>query len=402
MLRKQKQRLALHSIHRNLMPARSAFGKVELQAVRDLFAYYKGINLDFGYQDRYEEFYTDAFVSYMGTYGYADAVCSGTAALFASIASLQLKPNSHVVVSPVTDPGTVSAIILNQLVPVLADSSPNSYNIGVEEFEASITPKTRVVIVVHLAGKSAPIDKICAIAEKRGMYVIEDCSQAHGAKLNGRKVGTFGDIAVFSTMYRKAHATGGCGGVIFTKSKKLYNLVRAYADRGKPFFKKDFDEKNPAIFLFPALNLNIDEISCAIGIKTLAKLDDNIKKRLNFLCNLKEALEKKSKVCKFAAPSEEDSPFFEPILVDTSRISCSKVEFAKVVQEQGIAINPHYMYVVSEWPWVRPYLLEKYRCENAVKFRDSSFNLLLNENYGKGEVKKIVNAILEVERLYSK
>ena len=240
------------------MPARMAFGQEELQAVQELYEQYRRKNADFGYQGDYEKMYADAFVRYMGVDGFADGVCTGTAALFVAIASLQLKPGSHVIVSAIADPGTISAIILNQLNVVVADNAPNCYNMGVEEFKREITDKTKAVIVVHAAGKAAPMDQIMKIAKGKGLLVIEDCSQAHGAKYQGKKVGTFGDVAAFSTMYSKAHSTGGCGGIIFTQDKKRYDLIRACADRGKPFFKENFEEKNPGTFLFPALNLNIN------------------------------------------------------------------------------------------------------------------------------------------------
>jgi dTDP-4-amino-4,6-dideoxygalactose transaminase len=383
------------------MPARNAFGGEVLQIIEELVEHYKARNIDFGYQDTYERLYTEAFVRYLEVDGFADAVSTGTAALFVAIAALQLPPGSHVIVSPITDPGTISAIILNQLVPVLADSSPNSYNMGAEQFEQRISDKTRAVVVVHAAGKAAPVDAIAQIAQEKGIYVVEDCSQAHGAKLNGKKVGTFGDIAAFSTMYRKAHATGGCGGVIFTRSQQLYNLVRAFADRGKPFERPDFNEKNPTTFLFPALNLNLDEVSCAIGLKSLEKLDDTIKKRITFLQKLNAAIKTHSKVCFPSSISSDDSPFFYPVFADTTKISCSKKEFAQAIETEGVSLNPDYMYVVSEWPWVQPYLADRFDCQNAVVTRQSSFNILLNENYGIKEVEDILAAILKVEQVYS-
>ena len=383
------------------MPARMAFGGDEFQTViEELFEHYRARKFDPGYQDTYERLYTEAFVRYLEVDGFADAVNTGTAALFVAIAALQLPPGSHVIVSPITDPGTVNAIILNRLVPVLADSSPYSYNMGFEQFEERITDKTRAVVVVHATGKAAPIDLISQLAREKGIYVVEDCSQAHGARLNGQKVGTFGDIAAFSTMYRKAHATGGCGGVIFTRSEERYHLVRAYADRGKPFWIPGFNEKDPTTFLFPALNFNIDEISCAIGLKSLEKLDDTIQRRLAFLRALSESISQHSVVCSPSGVSSDDSPFFYPVFVDSTKISCSKKEFAQAVRSEGIDLNPHYMYVVREWPWVQPYLADHFECKNAVECRNSSFNILLNENYGMQEVEDIVAAISKVEQVY--
>lgn len=399
----QRKQLAIYGgpkTRQTLMPGRMAFGEEELEAVQELFSYYRSIGSDFGYQGYFEQRYTDAFVTYMGVPGYADAVCTGTAALYVAVAALRLKPGSRVLVSPVTDPGTLNAIILNQLVPVVMDSAPNSFNVGATQFEERINDQIAAAIIVHCAGKAAPVDEICKIAAARGIQIIEDCSQAHGASLHGRKVGTFGDIAVFSTMYRKAHVTGGCGGVIFTQKAELFALIRAFSDRGKPFYAKNFNEKDPGTFLFPALNLNIDEISCAIGISSLSKLDSTIRKRITFLRQLGTALEKQSSFCRLAPVEEGDSPFFHPIVVDTDRIACTKGEFAVAVQAEGIDINPDYRYVVAEWSWMKPYLAGNAESPNAVRFRDGSFNLLFNEQYSKSEVDDITAAVKKVENYF--
>jgi len=382
------------------MPGRFAFGDTELAAVQEVFSYYRERNLDFGYQGRFEERYCEAFVRYLDAPGYADAVATGTAALFVALAALQLPRGSHVVVSPITDPGTINAIILNGFAPLLMDSMPGSYNAGPEQFRQRLTPETRAVLLVHAAGVAAPVDEFLPIARERGIKVLEDCSQSHGARLNGKKVGTFGDIAAFSTMYRKNHATGGCGGVIFTPDEKLYHLVRACADRGKPFWQPGFNDKDPKQFLFPALNLNIDELSCAIGIQTLARLDRTNQLRRAFLRTLSDALRQHSVLCTPSPVSDGDAPFFFPIFVSREKLSCGVREFGEAVAAEGINVNPHYDYVVSEWPYVRSYLADELATPNAVACRDASFNLLFNENYGPDEVRDVTNAIVKVERYY--
>jgi dTDP-4-amino-4,6-dideoxygalactose transaminase len=397
--------LAIHGgpkVRPEPMPPRMAFGSDEFRvAIDELFEHYRDRRVDPGYQDTFERRYTDAFVRYIGVPGYADAVSTGSAALFVAIAALQLPRGSHVIVSPITDPGTITAIILNNLVPVLADAMPASYNMGVEQFAARITDATRALVLVHAAGQAAPVDAMLPLALERGILVIEDCSQAHGATLRGRQVGTFGDIAAFSTMYRKAHATGGCGGVVFTRDLERHRLGRAYADRGKPFWQEGFDDKDPTSFLFPALNFNIDEMSCAIGVQSLAALDHVIRRRRAFVDALRESLRRHSAACTLYPLSGNDSPFFLPIFVDTARIRCSKREFARAVRAEGIDLNPHYMYVVGEWPWVQPYLADAFACTNAIACRDSSFNILLNEHYGRREVEDITAAIVKVERHFA-
>jgi dTDP-4-amino-4,6-dideoxygalactose transaminase len=282
------------------------------------------------------------------------------------------------------------------------DSRPDSYNIGVKEFVERATPAVKGAVIVHSIGQACQIDKIVAEAHARGIKVLEDCSQSHGAKLMGRLVGTFGDIAAFSTMYRKAHMTGATGGVVYTRDLELFRKALAHADRGKPRWIKDFDDRNPSTFLFPALNLHTDELSCAIGLASLGRLTDTIVKRLAFVGDVSARLAEEATVCRPYGYSPADSPFIYPIIVDTDRISCSKFEFAKAVEQEGIGLNPHYQYVVADWPWLKPHLADDFDTPNARSIRDRSFNLYLNENYGEREAADTATAILKVERHFAK
>ncbi|HXW29306.1 MAG TPA: DegT/DnrJ/EryC1/StrS family aminotransferase, partial [Xanthobacteraceae bacterium] len=346
------------------MPPRLALGDAEVAALEEAVAFYRERQIDPGYQGPLEQRYTEAFVRRMGG-GYADAVATGTAALFVALAALELPPGSEVIVSPVTDPGAISAIILNRLVPRLADSAPGSYNMGPDEFVARLTSAVRAVVLVHSLGRPADVLGIVREAHARGIRVVEDCSQAHGARVKGRPVGAFGDIAAFSTMYRKAHMTGASGGVVYSRNLELYRRALAHADRGKPSWQDDFDDRNPNQFLFPALNLHTDELSCAVGLASLARLDDTILRRLTFVAEFSGRLLDRSRVCRPYGYTPNDSPFVYPVIVDVAAISCSKQRFAEAVRAEGIGLNVHYQYLVADWPWVKPHLADSFDPSNA-------------------------------------
>jgi perosamine synthetase len=382
------------------MPARMALGPEEAAYIQNALDFYRESKLDPGYQGHFEALYCNSFCDFMGG-GYADAVATGTASIYVALAALQLPAGSEVITSSITDPGTLSAIIFAGHTPRLADTKPGSYNMGVEEFVARISPTTRAVVVVHAAGQATEIDEIVAEAHRRDIRVLEDCAQSHGSTWKGAKVGTFGDIAAFSTMYRKAHMTGASGGVVYSRDKDLHHLGLAYADRGKPRWREDFDDRDPSNYLFPALNLHTDEISCAIGCASLGKLPATIAARLNYLKGLDE-LKSLSNVCVPYGWSKNDSPFYYPILVNEDALNCSKVEFAEAVREEGIGLNPHYMYVVSDWPWVQKYLADDFPCPNARAIRDSSFNLYVNEKYGEPEIRDTLDAIVKVEECFAR
>ncbi len=383
------------------MPPRCALGDAEAALLQEAIAYYRDNKVDPGYQGVFEKRYTDAFVKFMGG-GYADAVATGTASLYVAIAALELPPGSEVIVSPVTDPGTLAAITLNRLVPRLADSAPGSFNMGPEQFVARLTDKVRAAVVVHSLGRAADIVGIVREAHQRGIKVVEDCSQSHGARVKGQPIGNFGDIAAFSTMYRKNHMTGGAGGVVFSRDRDLFHRALAHADRGKPSWRQDFDDRNPNQFLFPALNFHTDELSCAIGIASLARVQDTILRRLTFVAELSGRLKDRSQACAPFGYTPNDSPFVYPIVVDCDRISCSKQEFAKAVLAEGIGLNPHYQYLVADWPYLKPYLADDFDTPNARRIRDRSFMLYLNENYGNSEASDTVKAIVKVEKFYAR
>lgn len=403
-VRSNEPRLAIaggEPTRREPMPPRSAFGPDELAAIQEVIAYYKEKRLDPGYQGIFEKRYTDAFVELMGG-GYADAVATGTAALFVAIAALGLPAGSEVIVSPITDPGSIGAIVLNRLVPRVADSEPDSYNIGVEQFVSRITPNVRAVMVVHSIGRAADIVAITNEAHARGIRVIEDCSQSHGARVNGRPVGTFGDIAAFSTMYRKAHVAGSSGGIVYSRNLDLFRQALAHADRGKPRWRDDFSDYDPNGFLFPALNLHTDEISCGIGLASLHRLQNTILRRLIFVAEFTGRMRDRCKICRPYGYSPSDSPFVYPVIVDPDRITCTKREFAEAVLAEGIGLNPHYQYLVVDWPWLRPHLADEFETANARSIRDRSFCLYLNENYGIREASDCTKAIVKVERHFGR
>src|SRR5260221_12360038 len=198
--------LAIHGgepARKTPMPARIGLGEDERRMVVEVLDHYAERKIDPGYQGAFEKIYTDAFVELMGG-GYHDAVATGTSALYISVAALDLPKGSEVLVSPITDPGTLAAIVLNGLKPRLVDSKPDSYNVGPKQFAERITPNVSAAIIVHAAGYATEIDKIVEIARPHGVKVIEDCSQPHFARHKPTPVATFGDIPEFSTTYRKA------------------------------------------------------------------------------------------------------------------------------------------------------------------------------------------------------
>jgi len=380
------------------MPTRFSYGVDEIEAIDDVIKYYKDKGEDPGYQGYFEEKFCSESSEFMGG-GYTDAVATGTASIFVALQALQLPKGSDVLISPVTDSGPLNCIILLGLNPVVVDSTKDSYNINLEQFKNRITPNTSALLLVHTGGEPVNDTKLIVNeAHNNDIKVLEDCSQATGALIDGNKVGSFGDIAAFSTMYRKNLIAGSSGGLVFTKNKELYHLALAYADRGKQTWRSDLNQNDPSSALFPALNFNTDEISCAIGSASLNRLQDTINKRVEFLEYFISLLQKKSKICTPYNFNNNFSPFFFPIFVDVNKLNCSKIQFAEALNKEVISNNVHYGCIISEWEWAKKYYKDDFEAKNAIEVKKNSFNLFLNEKYSHEDAKLIVEMICKVEK----
>lgn len=172
------------------------------------------------------------FAEWTGTQ-YAIALANGTVALEAALKVLDLKPDDEVVISPRSFFASASSVVMSGGVPVFADVDRLTQNISAKTIEAVITSKTKAIVVVHLAGMPADMDPIMELARKYGLYVIEDCAQAHGAKYRGRSVGSIGHIGAWSFCQDKIMTTGGEGGMITTNDKDIWSRIWSYKDHGK-------------------------------------------------------------------------------------------------------------------------------------------------------------------------
>ena len=172
------------------------------------------------------------FAAWSGT-EYAVALANGTVALDVALKALGIGPGDEVVVTSRTFLASVSSIVNAGAVPVFADVDLDSQNFTAETISAVLTPRTKALICVHLAGWPCDMDPIMALAAEHDLKVIEDCAQAHGAYYKGRPVGSIGHIAAWSFCQDKIMTTGGEGGMVTTNDRQLWADMWAYKDHGK-------------------------------------------------------------------------------------------------------------------------------------------------------------------------
>jgi dTDP-4-amino-4,6-dideoxygalactose transaminase len=214
------------------------------------------------------------FADFIGVQ-HAVAVMNGTVGLEAALYALEIGNGDEVITSCRTFIASASCIVMRGAIPVLADVDRISQNITPATIEACITPRTKAIIVVHLAGWPAEMDAIVALAAKYGLSIIEDCAQAIGATYKGQAVGTWGDVAVFSFCQDKILTTGGEGGMVVTNNEKIWQTVWSFKDHGKDY-KKTYATSHPLGFRWLhevfGTNFRMTEMQAAIGRIQLKKI----------------------------------------------------------------------------------------------------------------------------------
>lgn len=221
------------------------------------------------------------FAEFIGV-DFGIAVANGTLALELALKGLDIKPGDEVVVPSATFIASASSVVALGATPVICDIDPHTHNMTADTIEAVLTAKTRAVICVHLAGLSCDMDAIQSLCRTRGLFLIEDCAQAHGAEYKGQKCGSFGDAAAFSFCQDKIMTTGGEGGLVVTNNETLWKSMWSYKDHGKDY-DAVFHAQHPPGFRWLhhrfGSNYRLSEMQSAIGLKQLEKLPKWIAQR---------------------------------------------------------------------------------------------------------------------------
>lgn len=215
------------------------------------------------------------YAAYVGT-KYAVAVANGTVALELALYALGVGEGDEVITTSRTYIASASCAVMRGAIPVVVDVDRDTQNICPKAIAAAVTPRTRAIIVVHLAGWPCDMDAIMAIAVQHGLKVIEDCAQAHGATYKGRAVGSIGHAAAFSFCQDKIISTGGEGGMMTTNDEIVWERAWAYKDIGRSY-DAVYGREHPPGFRWLTetfgTNWRLTEVQAAIGRLQLAKLD---------------------------------------------------------------------------------------------------------------------------------
>ena len=224
---------------------------------------------------------------------YAIAVANGTVALELALRALGVGPGDEVITSPRTFIASASCAVAVGARPVFADVESESQNITAQSIQKVLTPRTKAILVVHLAGWPCEMDAILTLAREHGLKVIEDCAQAHGATYKGQPVGSMGDIGAFSFCQDKIITTGGEGGMITLDSSELYEKAWAYKEDGKSYDAAYRRQHEPGFRWMResfGTNWRMTEMQSAIGRLQLRNLPQWVKTRREYAEILTECI----------------------------------------------------------------------------------------------------------------
>ncbi|BBL87599.1 aminotransferase [Vibrio rotiferianus] len=334
---------------------------------------------------------------------YAIALGNGTLALDVALKALGVGEGDEVITTPRTFLASASSVVTSGASPVFADVDLNSQVITAESIQAVLTPKTKAVIVVHLAGMPAEMDAIMALSQQHGFYVIEDCAQAHGAKYKGRSVGTIGHIGAWSFCQDKIMTTGGEGGMVTTNDKALWSTMWSYKDHGKSF-DAIYNREHPPGFRWLhesfGTNWRMTELQAVIGRIQLARMPAWTAQRQANAAQIDEAVADLSVVRRVEVPEySEHAEYKHYLFVEPENLAdgWTRDRIVEAIVERGV---PAYQGSCSEvylekafdnTPW-RP----NKRLENAVRLGETSLMFLVHPTLTEQEMLKTIDVLRQV------
>lgn len=266
---------------------------------------------------------------------HALAVSTGTAALHVSMAALGLGPGDEVITTPYTFLASASSALYQNAIPVFADIDSKSYNLDPSQAEKAITDRTKGIVVVHLAGHPADMDPFREIAEKHGLWIIEDVAQASGALYKGRFAGTIANVGAFSMVDGKIMSTGE-GGFCLTNDDELAEKMACIHN-----FWRAKSTSNVHEFYGIGYNYRMTEFQAAIGREQLKRLKGMVETRRRNATYLTKNL---SKIKGMTTPSEaryaRHAYYYYALRIDTKTLGVTREQFEGALTTEGIPISP--------------------------------------------------------------
>lgn len=339
--------------------SKPVFGEEEIDAVKEVLV------SGFVVQAKKVEEFEKQFADYIGVYN-AIAVANGTIALDVALKALEIKEGDEVIVPSFTFISTANSVLFQGAKPVFADVDDRTFNINPNDVMEKITNRTKAIIGVHLFGHPFDVKAMQEICEDNGLFLIEDCAQAHGAEYKGRKVGGFG-IAGCLSFYATKNITTGEGGMVTTDSDDIAKICRLLRNHG---------ESQKYYHTMLGYNYRMTDIQAAIGLVQFKKLDVFNEKRIRNA----EYLNKHIKISGLKLPHRKNGVkhvYHQYAVTIEEGFPMTRDEFMKYLKKEGIGCEIHYPIPIHEQPLYQQlgYTDENVRCPIATKLSKKILSL---------------------------
>ena len=341
------------------------------------------------------------FCEYIGC-EHAIALNSCTAGLELALEALGIGPGDEVITTPLTFCATANVVIHRGATPVFVDVDRSTGNIDPEQIPAAITDKTKAILPVHLYGRPCEMDALMTIAKNHGLYVIEDAAHATEAWYRGRKIGTIGDITVYS-FYATKNLVTGEGGMLVTNSESVADEVRIKHLHGltRDAWKRYSDEGfQPYDVVAAGYKYNMMDIQAALGIHQLARLEDNLKVRERHWQAYDEAFAGLEGI----TTPEPVGPFGKSrharhlytILLDLDRLKISRHQFMNSLQRENIGTGIHFTSLHLLSFYRERFGFKRGDFPNAEFISDRTVSLPLSSALDQKDIDDVINAVRKV------
>jgi dTDP-4-amino-4,6-dideoxygalactose transaminase len=348
--------------------------------------------------------FEDLFREYIGC-KYAIALNSCTAGLELALEALGIGPEDEVITTPLTFCATANVIVHRGAKPVFVDVDRQTGNIDPEQVARAISTKTKAILPVHLYGRPCPMDELMNIAREHGLFVIEDAAHASEAWYRGRKIGTIGDVTVYS-FYATKNLTTGEGGMLVTNNEEVANEIRLKhlhglsRDAWKRYSEEGFQ---PYDVVAAGYKYNMMDIQAALGIHQLARLEENLKIRERHWQTYDEAFASMEGIttpqCLFEHPDfgkTRHARHLYTILLDLERLGISRWEFINAMKEENIGTGVHFIALHLHSFYRDRFGYKRDDFPNAEYISDRTVSLPLSSCLQDEDVHDVIDAVQKV------
>ena len=332
------------------------------------------------------------------------AVSSCSEAMLIILRALGIGPGDEVITSPVTFASTVHAIIHNGATPVLADIENDTFCLDPEDVARRITPRTRAIMPVHFAGQACRIGEIMQLAAARGLDVVEDAAHSFGARVDGKRIGTFGRATAFS-FYATKNLTTAEGGAITTEDESLAKRMRLlgyhgmsrdswsrYSDRGSWYYEVEL----------PGFKCNLSDLHAALGLTQLAKIDRLLDERRRVAGALTAALQSCDAIeLPREYPGNWHTWHLYVIRLRLDRLTVGRDEFIKALRAEGIGSSVHFI-PVHRHPFFQPYLKSTDAYPRADEYYSRAISLPIFPDMTDTDVRDVADAVARLAAYYAR